>query len=94
MGLHAAVNPDPCCQVTGVLPGYTIGLVPLPEPAGCRRKSGQDLVVSKSRGPQYRFLYIYIYTYHVLIIGTPKMVTLILGNPYLSKMYQVRHLPH
>ena len=45
----------------------------------------QDFVVSQNRGPQYR-----PQNTIVLIIGTPKMVPLILGNPHLG--FRVRVL--
>ena len=38
----------------------------------------QDMVVSRNKGPQHRPQHTI-----VLIIGTPKMVPLILGNPHI-----------
>ena len=42
------------------------------------------MVVSLNRGPQNRLQKKYIYIY-VLIMGTPKRVTLILGKPHRPK---------
>ena len=41
------------------------------------------MLVSQNRGPQYRPSYTI-----VLIVGTPKMVTLIVGNLHIGEYYR------
>ena len=55
-------------------------------PEGCGKRGGPKalrtyMVVSQNEGPQYRPSYTI-----VLLIGTPKMVTLILGNLYILRL--------